>query len=360
MRAPHLPAAVSAVIDRRATSTTSSSPLGPALERLLTEEARFDRRTDRRHRRVRVHRLARRRRAARRRPPRARPRPAAAAQRDDADWADVDMLDQDAPDRRAARAPTPVFHLAAMADVNDIVADPAESVALNTLGTVARARSGAPRRRRPRRSWRARCGCTRATHGDDRRRDDAVRPRHRPPPLRVDEDRGRDALPRLRTRCSAGPYTVLRYGIPYGPRMRSDLRRRRVLHAGDARRAAAHRRRRLAGAPLRVRRGPGAAPTCWRSSRSPRTARTTSTATSRSRSGSIAETVRDLVGDVEVTFGPSRPGDSPRASCRATGPATSSAGSRAHLRRGHAAHARLVRRDARPRHPRTRTRHPGG
>ena len=51
------------------------------------------------------------------------------------DWADVDMLDQDAV-TDALKGVQYVFHLAAMADVNDIIADPAESVALNTLGVA--------------------------------------------------------------------------------------------------------------------------------------------------------------------------------------------------------------------------------
>ncbi len=44
-------------------------------------------------------------------------------QADDVEWADVDMLDQDAL-TDALKGVGPVFHLAAMADVNDIVADP--------------------------------------------------------------------------------------------------------------------------------------------------------------------------------------------------------------------------------------------
>src|SRR5205823_7596362 len=42
------------------------------------------------------------------------------------EWADVDMLDQDSVTDALKNAHA-VFHLAAMADVNDIVADPAES-----------------------------------------------------------------------------------------------------------------------------------------------------------------------------------------------------------------------------------------
>ena len=51
------------------------------------------------------------------------------------EWADVDMLDQDAM-TDALKGCGPVFHLAAMADVNDIIADPAGSVEMNTMGVV--------------------------------------------------------------------------------------------------------------------------------------------------------------------------------------------------------------------------------
>jgi len=49
-------------------------------------------------------------------------------QQADADWAEVDLLEQDAL-TDALKGCGPVFHLAAMADVNDVIAQPAESVA---------------------------------------------------------------------------------------------------------------------------------------------------------------------------------------------------------------------------------------
>jgi UDP-glucose 4-epimerase len=53
----------------------------------------------------------------------------------EADWREVDLLDEDSL-TTALQGCDIVFHLAAMADVNDVLANPVESVALNALGTV--------------------------------------------------------------------------------------------------------------------------------------------------------------------------------------------------------------------------------
>jgi UDP-glucose 4-epimerase len=104
------------------------------------------------------------------------------------------------------------------------------------------------------------------------------------------------------------PYTVLRYGIPFGPRMRSDL----VV--------AAFLLRALRGEPLRID-GDGsqerrfvfvedlaaAHVLALKPAAKDRTYNLESEEAISIRQ--LAETVRDLVGDVEVTFGPSRPGD---------------------------------------------------
>src|SRR5258706_63018 len=52
-----------------------------------------------------------------------------------AEWAEVDLLDQDAL-TDALKGCGPVFHLAAMADVNQVIAEPAESVAVTVLGAA--------------------------------------------------------------------------------------------------------------------------------------------------------------------------------------------------------------------------------
>jgi UDP-glucose 4-epimerase len=221
------------------------------------------------------------------------------------DWADVDMLDQDSV-TDALKGVGPVFHLAAMADVNDIVADPAESVALNMLG-VARVLEAARRIDAGRVIVSSTVWVYAATHGDvvdETTPFDLETERH----LYVTEKIAAEMLCRDYATLFGRPYTVLRYGIPFGPRMRSDL----VI--------AAFLLRALRGEPLRID-GDGSqerrfvyvedlaaahelvlAPVA-----KDRTYNLESNDTISIRQ--LAETVRDLVGDVEVTFGPARPGD---------------------------------------------------
>ena len=67
----------------------------------------------------------------------------------DVEWADGRHARQDAL-TDALKGSDAVFHLAAMADVNDVVADPAESVAGQHARHRPGARGGPPGRRRPR------------------------------------------------------------------------------------------------------------------------------------------------------------------------------------------------------------------
>ena len=160
-----------------------------------------------------------------------------------------------------SRSPTrskacgPVFHLAAMADVNDIVADPAESVALNTLGVARVLEAARASRCRSRDPVEHRVG----VRGDARRRGrrgHAVRP-HTDRHLYVSQKIAaemfcRDYAHSLRPSVHR---VALRHSLRAADAQRP--RGRRVLAASDARRTVAHRRRRFTGAPLRVRRGPG-------------------------------------------------------------------------------------------------------
>jgi UDP-glucose 4-epimerase len=225
--------------------------------------------------------------------------------RNDVEWADVDMLDQEAV-TDALKGVGPVFHLAAMADVNDIVADPAESVALNVLG-VARILEAARRVDAGRVILSSTVWVYAATHGDEVDETtpfDLVTDRH----LYVSQKIAAEMLCSDYQTLFGRPYTVLRYGIPFGPRMRSDL----VV--------AAFLLRAMRGEPLRID-GDGsqerrfvyvedlAAAHVLALSKAGenRTYNLESNETISIRQ--LAETVRDLVGDVEVTFGPSRPGD---------------------------------------------------
>jgi len=221
------------------------------------------------------------------------------------EWADVDMLDQDSV-TDALKDAQAVFHLAAMADVNDIVADPAESVALNTLG-VARVLEAGRRADAGRVIVSSTVWVYAATQGDvvdETTPFDLETDRH----LYVSEKIAAEMFCRDYATLFGRPYTVLRYGIPFGPRMRSDL----VV--------AAFLLRAMRGEPLRID-GDGsqerrfvyvedlaaAHVLALKPVAKNRTYNLESEETISIRT--LAETVRDLVGDVEVTFGPTRPGD---------------------------------------------------
>jgi UDP-glucose 4-epimerase len=193
-----------------------------------------------------------------------------------------------------------------MADVNDIVADPAGSVALNTLG-VARVLEAGRRSDAGRVIVSSTVWVYAATHGDvvdETTPFDLETDRH----LYVSEKIAAEMFCRDYATLFGRPYTVLRYGIPFGPRMRSDL----VV--------AAFLLRALRGEPLRID-GDGsqerrfvyvedlaaAHVLALKPEAKNRTYNLESAEAISIRR--LAETVRDLVGDVEVTFGPTRPGD---------------------------------------------------
>jgi UDP-glucose 4-epimerase len=226
-------------------------------------------------------------------------------QGDDVEWADVDMLDQDAM-TDALKGVGPVFHLAAMADVNDIIADPAGSVEMNTMG-VARALEAARRADAGRFIRSSTVWVYSATHGDEVDETtyfDLDTDRH----LYVSEKIAAEMFCRDYANLFGRPYTVLRYGIPFGPRMRSDL----VV--------AAFLLRAMRGEPLRID-GDGsqerffvyvedlaaAHVNALKPAANNRTFNLESDEAISIRR--LAETVGEMVGDTEVTFGPSRPGD---------------------------------------------------
>jgi len=226
-------------------------------------------------------------------------------QADDVDWADVDMLDQESL-TDALQGVGPVFHLAAMADVNDIVADPPQSVWLNTFG-VARVLEAARRAEAGRVVLSSTVWVYAATHEnevDETTLFDLQTDRH----LYVSEKIAAEMLCRDYATLFGRPYTVLRYGIPFGPRMRTDL----VV--------APFLLRALRGEPLRID-GDGsqerrfvyvsdlaaAHVLALRDVAENRTYNLESDEAISIRT--LAETVRDLVGDVDVAFGPTRPGD---------------------------------------------------
>ncbi|HEU5421915.1 MAG TPA: NAD-dependent epimerase/dehydratase family protein [Nitrolancea sp.] len=227
-----------------------------------------------------------------------------APHREDVEWAAVDLLSDDVADALAETEA--VFHLAAAADVNDVYAAPVESVALNSLATVrlleAARRAEAGRVILASTVWVY--AASRQPVVDETTCFEPESDRH----LYVSTKIAAELFCRDYHTLYQRPYTILRYGIPYGPRMRDNL----VI--------AAFIRRALRGESIRID-GDG------RQERffvyvedlarahvlalDPRAeGRTYNLDGSRPVSiREIAETVKELVGDVTVEYGPARPGD---------------------------------------------------
>jgi len=222
-----------------------------------------------------------------------------------AEWVEVDLLEQDAL-TDALKGCGPVFHLAAMADVNQVIAEPAESVAVTALG-AAQVLEAARRADAGRVILASTVWVYAATHGD-------VVDEETPFDLTLDRHIYASSKLAAEMFCAdyanlfGRPYTVLRYGIPFGPRMRSDL----VV--------AAFLERALRGEALRID-GDGAQERSFVYVEDLAAAHVLAlNPVARNRTYNLeanepisirqlAETVGELVGDVEVTFGPSRPGD---------------------------------------------------
>jgi UDP-glucose 4-epimerase len=225
--------------------------------------------------------------------------------RDDVEWHPVDILDVESL-QPAVEGTEATFHLAAMADVNDIYADPAGAVAVNVQGTVnvleAARRADAGRVILASTVW-----VYGATVGDVVDEDT---------PFTLDTDRHLYITTKIASELACRdylnlydrPFTVLRYGIPYGPRMRETtvmsaffrralagealtidgdgMQSRNFVYVEDL--ARAHLLALLPQAENQVINVDGPVPVTIRQ---------------------VAELTAELVGDVEVSFGPSRPGD---------------------------------------------------
>jgi UDP-glucose 4-epimerase len=115
-----------------------------------------------------------------------------------------------------------VFHLAGAADVNEVAADPAQGLRLNVEG-AGRVLDAARRQ-----------GCARvvlastvwvygATAGDGERTEDAPIDLHRAGHLYVSTKLAAELVVHSYREMFGQEFTILRYGIPYGPRMRDAL-----------------------------------------------------------------------------------------------------------------------------------------
>lgn len=228
-----------------------------------------------------------------------------APHRADAEWVPVDVLDTRGLTEAVAGVDV-IFHLAAIADVNDVIADPTLAIQVNTLGTT-RVLEAARRAEAGRVVLASTVWVYAATSGEDVDEDSLFDPntdRH----LYVTSKVAAEMACRDYHTLYGRPFTVLRYGIPYGPRMRDNcvvaafmkraMRGETLKIDGDGSQhrffvyvedlAEAHVRALDDIAVNRTYNIEGAIPVSIRE---------------------IAESVTQLVGRGAVEFGPARPGD---------------------------------------------------
>ena len=142
-----------------------------------------------------------------------------APHRPEAEWVPCDVLDLDGLTGAVADADL-VYHLAAIADVNDVIADPTVAIEVNTLGTArvleAARRADAGRVVLASTVWVYAAASPGDTEVDEDTVFDPSTDRH----LYVTSKVAAEMACRDYLTLYDRPYTVLRYGIPYGPRMR--------------------------------------------------------------------------------------------------------------------------------------------
>ncbi len=141
--------------------------------------------------------------------------------RGDVGFEDVDLLDLSSV-VAVTRGVDHVFHLGAVANVNYANKYPVYTTGLQRHGHGQRPRGGAYQRSRSRAPGVERLGLQRGARRRHGGRVGAILPERRRPPVHLHEDCRGDAVSQL-PQLYGVPFTVLRYGIPYGPRMREEL-----------------------------------------------------------------------------------------------------------------------------------------
>jgi UDP-glucose 4-epimerase len=151
---------------------------------------------------------------------------------DSAEYLLADLFDPAAIDAALAGRDA-VFHLAGAADVNEVATDPVQAMRLNVEG-VGRVLDSARRQ-----------GCTRvvlastvwvygATVGSGERTEDALIDLRKAGHLYVSTKLAAEMLMHSYRQMFGQEFTILRYGIPYGPRMRDALVVARFVRAAQA------------------------------------------------------------------------------------------------------------------------------
>src|SRR5712692_10650982 len=138
-----------------------------------------------------------------------------------AELCDADLFDDAAMDAALADRAA-VFHLAAVADVNDVDADPVRAVRLNVEGT-ARVLQAARRQDCGRVILASTVWVYGATAGDGERAENALVDLSSAGHVYVSTKLAAEMLVHSYREMYGQRFTILRYGIPYGPRMRDAL-----------------------------------------------------------------------------------------------------------------------------------------
>lgn len=133
----------------------------------------------------------------------------------------IDLFDDAAMDAALAGQDA-VFHLAAVADVNDVDADPVRAVRLNVEGT-ARVLQAARRQDCARVILASTVWVYGATAGDGERAENALVDLSSAGHVYVSTKLAAEMLVHSYRQMYGQQFTILRYGIPYGPRMRDAL-----------------------------------------------------------------------------------------------------------------------------------------
>jgi UDP-glucose 4-epimerase len=156
----------------------------------------------------------------------------------DAEYLAADIFDAEALGA-AVQGTDAIFHLAGAADVNDVAADPAWAVRLNVEG-VARILDAARQQGTARVLLASTVWVYGATVGDGERTEDALVDLRRAGHVYVSTKLAAELLMHSYQEMYGQEFTILRYGIPYGPRMRDALVVARFVRAA------------LDGQPIRI------------------------------------------------------------------------------------------------------------
>jgi len=149
-----------------------------------------------------------------------------------AEYRELDLFDPDGlADALAGCAA--VFHLAGASDVNDVAADPVGAVRLNVEGT-ARVLAAASQQHCDRVLFASTVWVYGATAGDGERTEDAQVDLARAGHVYVSTKLAAELLVHSYREMYRQHFTILRYGIPYGPRMREALVVARFVRAALA------------------------------------------------------------------------------------------------------------------------------